>query len=316
MKPWLLLLLASCTAPQAAPRTPVAVIFDTDITTDCDDVGALAMLHALADRGEARILATMTSSGNPDTAPGLAALNTWYGRASIPIGKPKAGPNHKSKFAGEIARRYPHVDADVAHAAALYLDLLQKEPDRSVVIVTVGYLTNLAELLRLPSGPDVVKQKVREWVCMGGNFVGKPAKDDLKLGNVNFTRDAAATLEAVRNWPTPVMFVGREIGSEPSGLKVGARFKELPANHPVRVAYELYFGGVAKDRHVADPTAVLYAVRGKADYWDAETRGRMELRPDMTFEWTYDRDAGQGYLLKKGSNDRQIERVLEELMMR
>ena len=87
MKLWpaaALILTASC-----ASSSSVAVIFDTDLTTDCDDVGALAVLHALADLGEARILATMSSSKNPDTAPCLDAINTWYGRPGLPIGVPK-----------------------------------------------------------------------------------------------------------------------------------------------------------------------------------------------------------------------------------
>ena len=28
------------------------IIFDTDMATDCDDAGALAMLHALQDKGD------------------------------------------------------------------------------------------------------------------------------------------------------------------------------------------------------------------------------------------------------------------------
>jgi hypothetical protein len=38
---------------------PVKVIFDTDTETDCDDAGAMAVLHSLADRGECEILATV-----------------------------------------------------------------------------------------------------------------------------------------------------------------------------------------------------------------------------------------------------------------
>jgi hypothetical protein len=49
-----------CSAILAAE--PVRVIFDTDMDTDCDDAGALALLHALADNGEAVILATLVSS--------------------------------------------------------------------------------------------------------------------------------------------------------------------------------------------------------------------------------------------------------------
>ena len=43
------------------------IIFDTDITGDADDVLALAMLHALADRGECEIVAVTISKINPLT---------------------------------------------------------------------------------------------------------------------------------------------------------------------------------------------------------------------------------------------------------
>ena len=46
----------------------------------------LAVLHALADRGEAEILATLVSSKNEFSGPCLEAINTWYGRPNLPIG--------------------------------------------------------------------------------------------------------------------------------------------------------------------------------------------------------------------------------------
>jgi len=48
---------------------PVKIIFDTDMESDVDDVAALAMLHGLADKGEAEILATISSSLNPCRPP-------------------------------------------------------------------------------------------------------------------------------------------------------------------------------------------------------------------------------------------------------
>jgi len=56
--------------PAAARSAPVDVIFDTDMMTDCDDAGALAVLHALADRGECRIVATVVSSAGTQVGPG------------------------------------------------------------------------------------------------------------------------------------------------------------------------------------------------------------------------------------------------------
>jgi len=53
------------------------IIFDTDIDTDCDDAGALAVLHALADNGEAEILATVVSTRYPYSAPCVEAINRY-----------------------------------------------------------------------------------------------------------------------------------------------------------------------------------------------------------------------------------------------
>lgn len=292
----------------------VKIVFDADMDSDCDDVGALALLHALADKGEAEILATISSSTNPFTPKCMDAVNTFYKRPDLPIGAPAKGVGRKSKYAQGVAEAFPHDLVDVPDAATLYLDLLGRQPDGSVTIVTVGYMTNLAELLRRPGGPELIQKKVKLWVCMGGNFIGKPAKDDLKLGNVNFTTEKPGTLHAIRNWPGPILFAGREVCSVPSGLKVGARFKELPEQHPLRLSYALYFGGQPKDRHVADLVAVLVAVRGPGARWDVEDKGYMRLNDDLTFEWRYDRDPGQAYLLKKAP-DREVEKEIEALLL-
>jgi hypothetical protein len=318
------------TTARAADRpttalAPVRIIFDTDMDSDCDDVGALAVLHALANRGEAEILGTLTSSQNPWSAPCIDAINTYYGRPNLPIGAPKGkGTQKPTKYGDKIAAQFAHdlkSTADAPDARQVYRDLLKAQPDGSVTIVTVGYLTNIADLLRDPADVALIKAKVARWVCMGGNFIGKPAHDDVKLSNNNFTFDKAGSLYAIENWPVELVFVGREIGSVPSGLKVGARLKDLPADNPIRRGYEHYFGGVAKDRHVADQTTVLYAVRGLRDYWHIESKGWMDLKPDMTFTWQYEGGPGKQhrYLLKRTingkPNDRDIERVIEELMM-
>ena len=65
---------------------PVDIIFDTDMSIDVDDVGALCALHALADRGEANLLAAVHNSASPRGVGALAVLNSWYGRGDIPVG--------------------------------------------------------------------------------------------------------------------------------------------------------------------------------------------------------------------------------------
>ena len=309
-------------------RPAVKIIFDTDFHTDCDDAGALAVLHALADRGECEILAIMCSTRDPFSAPAVDVINTYYGRPDIPIGILKGeGVLQNSKYTKGVATEFPHdFSADDAQdAVQLYRDILEKQPDHSVVIVTVGYMTNIKNLLQLPaeggraSGLDLIKRKVKKWACMGGNFIGNPPRDNLELGNVNFVRDSAATYFAIHHWPGEIVFAGREVCSVPSGLSIGESLSTTPAKNPVRRAYELYFDGKLKNRHVADLATVLYAVRGLRDYWDIQTNGHMNLRHDMTFEWEFDKDMNQAYLLKKQRdgkpNDRYVERVLDSLLV-
>jgi inosine-uridine nucleoside N-ribohydrolase len=308
---------------------PVKIFFDTDMETDCDDAGALAVLHALADNGECEILATVVSVRDPNSAATVDAINTYRGRAKLPLGMVKGpGVLEKSNFAKRIATEFPNrvKSADgVPDATFVYREVLEKQPDHSVVVVTVGYLTNLKNLLQLPagdghaSGVELIKSKVAKLVCMGGNFIGSPARDDLKLGNVNFQRDASSAIFVIRNWPVPLVFVGREIGSVPSGLAIGASLAKTPPENPVRMAYFYYFGGAQKSRHVADIVTVLYAVRGLRDYWDIQTKGFMDIHDDVTFEWKSDADKDHAYLLKKlrdgKPNDRYIESVLDDLLI-
>jgi hypothetical protein len=308
----------------------VKIFFDTDMETDCDDAGALGVLHALADRGECEIVATVVSVRDPNSAATVDAINTYYGRANLPLGMVKgAGVLEKSKYVGRIAADFPNrvksADA-VPDATLVYRDVLEKQPDHSVTVVTVGYLTNLKTLLQLPasdghpSGLALIQTKVAKWACMGGNFIGHPPKDDLKLGNVNFQRDASSALYVIQNWPAavPLVFVGREIGSVPSGLNAGACLAQTPTDNPVRMAYFHYFGA-QKSRHVADIVTTLYAVRGLRDYWEISPDGSMDLHSNMTFEWQPASDRHQAYLLKKQRdgkpNDRYIESVLDDLLV-
>ena len=105
-----------CSADEPS-RSPVQVIFDTDMAGDCDDAGALAVLHALADLGEAQILAVVTNRKCTAGVSGGAcdAINTFYGRPDIPIGTDKDG----ARFRWNKPSTYtPAVFNDLSSAAA------------------------------------------------------------------------------------------------------------------------------------------------------------------------------------------------------
>src|SRR6476659_1934898 len=84
-----MLVSAFCVQAQLPARTAVPIIFDTDMGPDYDDTGAITLLHAFADSGEAKILATMASTSYEGVAGVLNVFNTYFKRPDIPIGIPK-----------------------------------------------------------------------------------------------------------------------------------------------------------------------------------------------------------------------------------
>merc|ERR1712000_770280 len=69
-----------------AEGAAVKLIIDTDASGDCDDVGAICIANALADNGEAELLAVMHNTGIEHGAGAISVLNTYYGRGDVPIG--------------------------------------------------------------------------------------------------------------------------------------------------------------------------------------------------------------------------------------
>jgi PelA/Pel-15E family pectate lyase len=308
------------TDAEATSAGPVRLIFDTDMDTDVDDAGALAMLHALADNGEVEILATMVSSLYPWSVPATDAINHHYGRPHLPIGSPKgegATLDRTFRYAKEIAEEFPHrlrSNDEAPDASKLYREILAAQPDRSVVIVTVGYVTNLWDLLRTEpdefsplSGRDLAARTVKLWVCMGGRY---PVHlDPRPFGN--FKPHPEAAVGAVRHWPTPITFTG--IGDE---IPTGSLLPETPTDNPVRRAYELFLRATPT-RPSWDQVAVLYAVRGLGPYFELQTEGFNHIFEDGTNVWRLSSDEAEGRhcLLHLKMDGEKLAAVIDRLMI-
>jgi len=125
----------------------VKVIFDTDMGSDCDDAGAMAVLHKLADRGEIEILGIIFSSNANKFGVGTcAAINSYYGRKDLPLvqfqGNIIIGDsrNFYSQYIAEADSIYGHSVIDSTTESTLaYKKLLRKQTNKSVTIITVGH---------------------------------------------------------------------------------------------------------------------------------------------------------------------------------
>ncbi|MGI5869057.1 MAG: hypothetical protein ACOX9C_06415 [Kiritimatiellia bacterium] len=263
----------------AIPR----VIFDSDLSSDWDDVGDFATLHGLASLGECEIIGMGVSSINGGAALCMDAMNTWYGKPDIPIGvRPDVGGI--GGYPGIIASEYPHgpetTPREFPLAATLYRQLLASSPDKSVIIVTVGYLNNLEALLK--SAPDdasdldgmtLVRQKVKFWACAGGAFPSG--------GEFNFAVEPGAACYVVNNWPTAVTYTPYHMGHD---YMTCGRLPQLPLDNPIRRVY------VDIENSYPYPswgqTAIYQAIRGHGAFWSAVDTGRNNANPDGTNYWT------------------------------
>lgn len=259
---------ASSSGPDASP---VQLLLNTDLNTDCGDAGALALLHALADLGEVEILGIGVCVSNPDVPGAVRAINAYYGRGDLPLsrytGLPLIEPEGHA-FVTAAARFGPPTPSEpLPDTIAMYRRLLAAELDGAVTFVAIGFMYTLERLLT--SGPDahspllgrdLVRAKVGRLVVMGGAYPYSDIRllEPLKGAEYNFYNAPASADRVCREWPTPVTFAGFEVGEAVlAGRLLTTR---APADKPVRVTYEVF--DHPQGRSAWDKIAVLRAVRG------------------------------------------------------
>ena len=318
-----LLVFFSCNSnPQeGAVASPEKIIFDTDMGPDYDDVGAIAILHALADLGECEILATLASDGHPSIAPTIEMFNRYYGKGGIPVGIPDNGVANFTasnnwndsllvRFAPDLKSK-----TDYPKASEIYRKVLASQPDKSVTIVTVGFTTNLAELLKTGnddysplSGVELVKKKVKKWVAMAGRF---PEGREF-----NVFIDSVSSSYVFEQWPTPILLSGFEIGAQ---IFTGGKLAQKNSQHnPASWAYKYnlatYENKPVENRMSWDQTAVLCAIRDPGRYFYVCGPGKIIVNPSGNNSWDPDSNKEHYFLVHKYPYQ-NIADTLENLMM-
>ena len=286
------LLMQAISLPAQKNVKSVAIIFDSDMGPDYDDVGAITLLHAFADSGYAKILATVASTKYEGVAAVFNVFNTYFNRPGTIIGVPKGNAStlrDRQHWTDTLIAKYPHKiksNDDVPDAVKVYRKILSSQPDYSVTIVTVGFLSNLSNLLQSKAdkysrldGTALVKQKVKQLVCMAGKF------PEGKEFNVRI--DAPASQYVFSNWPSNILFSGFEIGQK---IKTG-----LPLIHndkiqssPVKNVFRICIPMSPEDsagRMSWDETAILVAVKGAEPFYHLQY-GQIEVADDGSNTWS------------------------------
>jgi len=342
------------TQKAAQPAASINIIFDTDMWADIDDAQALAMLHALQDRHEVNLLAVTISHDDPWCASYVDLVNTFYGYPKIPIGIVHNGidtntmaqslkiPRSKlfptgnyTQLLSERKRAdgslvYPHrlIDGTMApEAVALLRKILAAQPDGSVVMIQVGYSTNLARLLDSKpdgmsslAGRELVRKKVRLLSVMAGGF-GETHWEGKKVPKgapeFNLVMDVSSAQKLFSEWPTPIVASGLEVGyAMPFPASAIERYFLYAQDHPIAEASRIYFRGLGErtlpNWHTADHTSVLYAVRPDEQYFSLSKPGRVTVLGDGSSRFDESEDGTHRYLIL---SEEQRARTLEAMVM-
>lgn len=275
------------------------IIFDTDIGGDCDDAGALAIIHSAVKRGKAELLAVTVSTRDP-WAPACAdAINRYY-RHIVPIGLCERSPQGDPTMAEFLERYGKHIAENYENeylpkpvectmcgdakypeeALSLMRRTLAQNKGGKVTLVVVGSCLNLASLIESEgdefssmTGLELIGTKVDRVVLMGGNF-------DVETPEYNIKTDIGSAKTVFEKCPVPIYISHFDVGLRvmSGGLLLEKELQKAEGGelleNPAAESYRFHVGG---KRHSWDPIAAFYAIYGRCGVFSDERRGRVTV---------------------------------------
>lgn len=269
----------------------LSIILDSDVGSSTDDLFALDMLYKYMDEGKVNLLAVMLDREGDINAQITDVFNTYYGYPNIPIGvthnsvknpkvfidystvvtktekiNAKGQPDPKGKKTRPYFKRTVEDVTKLPEAVPLYRKILASQPDRSVVICAIGFLSNLGQLLETQpdeysplTGRELVAKKVKAMFTQGGVFYSSLEPD------YNVLNDISSGKKVYEEWPTPIVFSPMEVGNA-----IDYRPKAVLADladyekHPLKTVYAECETDTGQ--RMWDSNTVINAVEGSVFY--------------------------------------------------
>lgn len=253
------------------------VIIDLDFCSDVDDVVAVRMGTALDKMGLIDLKAMGLCTNGTNNIKALHGLLSYDGYTDLPIGTSALGIEDTSPY-WDILAEYSTGEINAHNSVKLYRQILENNNDK-IIIITTGYLTNIAELLKSESdeisnktGKELVRDKVEALYITGGAY---PEGYD---NNFFFKREAIDAIQyVIDNCDTTIYFNSSNNGGP---VKAGGLLQELDVNRIDPVSKALDAFGTSDGRAAWDPMTVWLAVFNREDTHTFEERVNIEI--DLT----------------------------------
>ena len=230
------------------------IIYDTDIAYSTDDLFTMEMIYRYEDEGLCRLIGVIVDREGERNAVFADVMNTYFGHGDVPVGlvrdgikKPKVWIDYAHVADTKDGEGQPMFSRSVADYSQLpdgwrlYRRLLAAQPDRSVSIVSVGFVTCLAQLLTSGAdeyssltGVELVRRKVKCVYLQGGVF------GEVEEPDYNFAQGIMFAKTFFRDWPQEVdmvfspMEAGQDVEYTPEQVISDVSWTDA---HPIKQVY-------------------------------------------------------------------------------
>ena len=306
------------------------IVFDTDMDTDCDDAGALAILLQAARKGDVNLAGIIVDVPDRYAATACEVLCNWYG-VQTPIGtfydvdfseketdRYVRYRTHRTTLPENIyynrtsSKLIGKTDRDYPAAVETYRRILSQASDNSVTVLAVGFLTAIEQLWQSPAdtysslnGFELFRQKVCCVVSMGDATY--PFSTNY---NFNYNMDREGAKAFFDRCPCPIYV-------SPDGMDVitGHTFSSvLPVGHPLRMFYEIYNEGPNKGRMSWDLIALLYAMNPENPIFTSETHGSVRYHDEINQIYWDEAGSRTDYQVTSTISAEEMSNLLEQML--
>ena len=309
-------LLSSCTtdnednpaqSEQKEYKGVPLVILDTDIGSSTDDLFTMEMAYRYEDEGRCKLLGIVVDREGEDYAALADVMNTYFGHANVPIGlerngikTPRVFIDYRNLYKLTTGKGEPMFKQTVSDYSTLpdgwklYRQLLASQPDHSVSICSLGFVSCLTQLLA--SEPDDLSP-------LSGVELEEP--------DYNFLQAPEFAKKFFELWPRDVdavfspMEVGNEIEYKPETVISDISRTDI---HPIKQVYMNY--NCDTGQRMWDPMTLIQAVEGDAMFSLSE-RGIVSLTSKIGTSFTPSATGNHRYQ-KPGSKawcDEMLEKI-------
>lgn len=292
------------------------LIIDTDIGNDCDDAGALAIMHHLKSVYPFDIATILSSTAYIEGAYSIELINQYYGN-SCPIGqnfkKKRSMVSSSSLYTIKLCQNSQIGEHGLIEDYVKRLRKAYVETKEKIDFIILGpmnalydFFLSTADEISPLTGLELFNQKTQHVYVMGGTFLENPIyyANQFVISEWNIKLDVCAAQYFIQQVTCEITFVPFECGLFLTGKNLF-----LNPNNPVTKCYEYYCHGL---RESWDLVTMYYAISKDNRFFKCSNSGTITIDEKGITRFKEEK-MGKHYVLSI-QNSNQLQETIDQYL--